>query len=100
VEDFVEYLGTQGFFNHFIAWRDSGEIVSVRRPVSFEWQYHLRIFADGEVRGHYEYTPESHPVWHMREVGQEERREEFLEFLGDWIVPVLASAFASACRED
>ena len=95
VEAFVKHLGGHGFFNHFIAWKDSGEIVSVRRPVDFEWQYHLRVFADGEVRGHYEYTPESHPIWHYYEVRQEERREEFLNFLGDWIVPGSTSVHTS-----
>lgn len=96
VEEFVKYLGTQGFCNHFIAWRDSGEIVSVRRLVDFEWQYHLRIFADGEVRGHYEYTPESHPLWHVKEVRQVSRRQDFLSFLGDWVVPVGARVAALA----
>ena len=35
IEAFVKHLGEQGFFNHFIAWKDSGEIVSVRRPGGF-----------------------------------------------------------------
>jgi hypothetical protein len=85
---FVKYLGDQNFLNHFIALRDDDEIVSLRRVVDFEHQYHLRIFSNGEVRGHYEYTPESHPRWHMDKVGQEPRREDFLKFLGDWIVPL------------
>jgi hypothetical protein len=88
MEDFLHYLETQQFGNHFISWKDDDEVMSVRRLVDFEWQYHLRIFADGEVRGHYEYTPECHPRWHMKEVGQVFRREDFLRFLGDWIVPV------------
>jgi hypothetical protein len=54
--------------------------------VDFKHQYHLRVFKDGEVRGHYEYTPECHPIWHLQKVGQEPRREELLGFLGDWIV--------------
>ena len=88
--EFLEYIQEQGFFNHFIAWKDDEEIVSVRRLVNFERQYHLRIFADGEVRGHYEYTPECHPVWHVKEIGQEDRREDFLVFLGEWIVPAIS----------
>jgi hypothetical protein len=87
VEDFLKYLETKEFANHFIAWNDEEEIVSVRKLVDFERQYHLRIFSDGDVRGHFEFTPESHPRWHMKKVGQEERREDFLRFLGDWIVP-------------
>ncbi len=87
VEDLLKYLGTKQYANHFIALKDDDEVVSVRKPVGFEHQYHLRIFKDGEVRGHYEYTSESHPKLHMEKVGQEPRREEFLEVLGDWIIP-------------
>jgi hypothetical protein len=86
-EDFLEYLHSRGFFNHFIAWKDDNQIVSVRKLEDFKRQYHLRVFSDGEVRGHYEYTPEAHPAWHLKEVGFEQRREEFLEFVGDWVVP-------------
>jgi hypothetical protein len=84
---FVKYLAAKNYLNHFVALKDDNEVVSVRRVVDFEHQYHLRVFKDGEVRGHYEYTPESHPKWHMEKVGQEPRREEFLKILGDWIIP-------------
>jgi hypothetical protein len=53
----------------------------------FDWQYHLRIFHDREVRGHYEYTPESYPLRHLKKVNMQHRREEFLHILGGWIVP-------------
>jgi hypothetical protein len=97
IEGFLSYLEGQEFGNHFIAWRDDQEVVSVRRLVNFERQYHLRIFRDGEVRGHYEYTPECHPRWHLKEIGQEARTEDFLNFLGDWVVP---AASDSASGED
>jgi len=87
MEDFVKYLETQRFLNHFVALKDDDEVVSVRYIVDFEHQYHLRVFKNGEVRGHYEYTPESHPKMHMKKVGQEARRADFLKALGDWIVP-------------
>lgn len=87
MEAFIKYLATKQYANHFVALKDDDEVVSVRKPVDFEYQYHLRIFKDGEVRGHYEYTPESHPKWHMEKVRQEPRREDFLAVLGDWIVP-------------
>jgi hypothetical protein len=88
MEDFIQYLHFKGYFNHFIAWEDDGQIISLRKLENFEWQYHLRVFKDGEVRGHYEYTPESHPKLHLKEIGMEERREVFLNNLGDWITPV------------
>ncbi len=82
---FLTYLQSRGFGNHFIAWKDEGQIVSLRRFDGFERQYHLRIFQDGEVRGHYEFTPESRPISHLYETGIEERRADFLALLGDWI---------------
>lgn len=87
VRTLVQYLLENGYANHFIAWKDEGEIVSFRRVVGFEWQYHIRIFEDGEVRGHYEYTPECYPIRHMREIGWEARSNHFLDLLGDRIVP-------------
>lgn len=87
IQDFVAYMITQGFGNHFIAWKDRGQVVSLRLVKDFKYQYHLRVFDDGEVRGHYEYTPECHPVLHMRDERMEERREEFLKILGDRIIP-------------
>ena len=86
LEYFIQHLNTQGFYNHFVAWHDDGQIVSLRKLENFEWQYHLRIFSDREIRGHYEYTPESHPILHIKEVRMEDHRKDFLRLLGDWIV--------------
>ncbi len=94
MEDFVKHLETKNFLNHFVALRDDDEVVSVRYIVDFEHQYHLRVFKNREVRGHYEYTPESHPKLHMRKMGQEARREDFLAALGDWIVPASEEVLA------
>jgi hypothetical protein len=88
VQEFTDHMIEKGFGNHFIAWKDRGQVVSLRYMEDFKYQYHLRVFEDGEVRGHYEYTPECHPVLHMKMEGVpfEERRERFMEFLGDYIV--------------
>lgn len=82
LEDFKRHLLGQGFGNHFVAWIDKDQALSWRKLDGFDYQYHLRVYTDGEIRGHYEYTPESRPVDHFREVGEESRREEFLKFLG------------------
>ena len=74
-----------GFGNHFIAWGDEGQVLSWRKLTDFQYQYHLRIFSDGEVRGHYELTPESHPIAHFKEKGETDRKEDFLKFLGDFV---------------
>lgn len=87
IENFIEFLLEKGYGNHFIAWTDDGQVASLRYAPDFKYQYHIRIFNDGEVRGHYEYTPEAHMVWHMQEVGMEPRREEFLKLFGDRIIP-------------
>jgi hypothetical protein len=88
VEGVVNYLLQKGYGNHFIAWNDDGQVVSLRHVESFERQYHIRIFEDGEVRGHYEYTPEARPILHVKEIGMEPRFDEFLELLKGRIVPV------------
>lgn len=86
VREFISHCVERGYGNHFVAWRDEGEIVSLRYVENFTHQYHLRIFQDGEVRGHYEYTPESYPIRHIRAVGQQDRRHVFYEHLGDRIL--------------
>ena len=86
INELVEYLAQKGFENHFIAWVDTDEVVSLRKLSNFHWQYHVRIYRDGEIRGHYELTPEAHPIAHFKERGMESRREEFLGFLDEWVV--------------
>ncbi|HAS80761.1 MAG: hypothetical protein UR25_C0003G0037 [Candidatus Nomurabacteria bacterium GW2011_GWE1_32_28] len=75
-----------GFGNHFIAWIDEDQVLSWRKLMDFEEQYHLRIYKDGEICGHFEFTPESHPFKHMEERGEIDKREDFLKFLGDFVV--------------
>jgi len=75
-----------GFGNHFIAWSDESQVLSWRKINDFNHQYHLRVFSDGEIRGHFEYTPEGHPIEHFEEKGEREAKEDFLKFLGDFVV--------------
>ncbi|MEK7607147.1 MAG: hypothetical protein AAB444_03070 [Patescibacteria group bacterium] len=86
LEELRQHLSEQGFGNHFVAWLDKDQALSWRKLDGFDYQYHLRVYTDGEIRGHYEYTPESRPMDHFREVGEENRREVFLKFLGKCIV--------------
>ncbi len=85
VEDLLAYLVQKGFGNHFIAWVDEGEISSLRLLENFEYQYHIRIFKDGQIRGHYEYTPECHPIHHLKEKDMRDGRELFSQILKGWI---------------
>jgi hypothetical protein len=86
-ESLVEHLIGLGYAGNTVAWQDSGEVASLRLTDGFRFQYHIRIFDDGEVRGHYEYTPEAHPLKHYYEVDMEERRDYFLKLLDGKIVP-------------
>jgi hypothetical protein len=87
LQDVTQHFIDRGYANHFVAWEDEDEVLSLRHVENFEYQYHIRIFKDGEIRGHYEYTPECHPMWHMQEVGLEDRREHFYTLLGEKITP-------------
>ena len=82
-----DYLNTKwGFGNHFIAWQDDDQVLSWRKFDGFEYQYHLRVYKDGEIRGHYEITPEAHPIKHIQEVGEIDKTNDFLTFLGDFVI--------------
>ncbi len=74
-----------GFGNHFVAWPDEGQVLSWRKLADFQDQYHLRVFEDGEIRGHYEYTPEAHPIAHFDEKDEQFKKEDFLKFLGEFV---------------
>ncbi|MEK7572652.1 MAG: hypothetical protein AAB493_02245 [Patescibacteria group bacterium] len=74
-----------GFGNHFISWVDEGQVLSWRKLPDFHHQYHLRVFEDGEIKGHFEFTPEARPISHLKAKLEEERKEEFFKFLGDFI---------------
>ena len=88
IKDVVDFLIDRGYGNHFIAWKDEGEVVSLRKVVGFSHQYHLRIFKDGEIRGHYEYTPECYPILHYKAVDQKDCRDEFSALLKGMIESV------------
>lgn len=87
LDAFREHLRTRWQFEHVIAaWVERGQVLSWRRRISFEYQYHIRVYDDGEVRGHYEYTPEAAPARHMFAIGQEKRADDFRTFLGRHVV--------------
>lgn len=85
----LDHLLSLGFAAQSVAWKDDGEIASLSLPESFVFQYHIRVFDDGEVRAHYEHTPEAHPIRHMLEIEMKPAYEEFRRMIGDritWIV--------------
>jgi len=87
IKEFIRQTIKHDYGNHFVAWHDNDELVSLRVTDGFKHQYHLRIFEDGEVHGHYEYTPEAHPFMHLNGVGFEDRRDFFLSQFGELLIP-------------
>lgn len=74
-----------GFGNHFVAWEDKDQVLSWRKLDSFNDQYHLRVYSDGEIRGHYELTPEASPIDHFMSVDMHAKTRDFLRFLGPYV---------------
>ncbi len=85
-EKLIEHLHKQGFHRHVVAWHDDGEILSMRKHDSFQYQHHIRLFDDKEIRGHFELTPESKPFDHFFEKGMVPAKEDFKKYLGDYLV--------------
>lgn len=88
-DDFLKFAESIGFHNHFIAWKDDKEIFSVRRldQKDERFQFHVRLFQDGELRGHREYSPEISPYKHFYEIGFTNPSTE----LSAWFAPILES---------
>ena len=82
-----KHLFKKGFSRQPVAWIDIDEVLSVRKPHNIFYQYHLRLYKDKEVRGHYEFKPESKPITHIKGTGMEDRYNDFLNFLGHLIIP-------------
>ncbi|MEK6846245.1 MAG: hypothetical protein AABY26_05770, partial [Nanoarchaeota archaeon] len=60
-----DYLVKKGFEKAILSWKDPGEILNLRKIDKDIYQYHLRIFDDGEIRAHYEYSSEGRPFSHI-----------------------------------
>ena len=85
-ENFEKYLIDKGFERAVIAWNDPGQVLSLRKIDKEIYQYHIRLFIDGEIRAHYEYSPESHPYDHVMEVYFHPETEFFQKLLGEYLI--------------
>lgn len=85
-ESLLDFLHSQGYEKALIAWRDPGEVLSVRKIDKKIFQYHIRLFKDGEIRAHYEYSPESYPMRHFFETHFVPKVEIFKELLKDFLI--------------
>lgn len=75
--DLEKHLLASGYENAILAWKDPGELLSYRKIHEQIFQFHIRLFADGEIRCHYEFSSEGNPWGHVRGTVFEERREYF-----------------------
>jgi len=67
--DLRKLLTSAGFVNNYVAWVDPDEVLNMSKVVDEIYQYHVRLFIDGEVRAHHEFTAEAHPFKHLYDVG-------------------------------
>jgi hypothetical protein len=83
------HLEKYDFKHQWMAFIDPDEVLGMRKlhDHDYRFQYHVRVFADGEIRGHYEKTPEDFPFDHLNEIGFEDRYEDFVQFLGEHVTP-------------
>lgn len=79
-----DHLIKQGYEQVHLAWRDTGEILSMRKVDGEIFQYHIRLFSDGEIRGHYEYSPEGSPIKHVKRTCFEKRVHYFNKLLNEF----------------
>lgn len=84
-EDLIKYLHKKGYSKTYMSWKDTGEVFSLRRIIRKKFQYHIRYFNDGEIRGHYEYTAEANPLGHLYEVVFNNPDEYFAHLLHDYL---------------
>lgn len=85
-ENLRMFLAQNGFEPALLAWQDPGEVLSMRKVDKEIFQYHVRLFIDGEIRAHYEYTPESHPLDHVFEARFDPETEYFTQLLGAYLI--------------
>ena len=86
LEDFEKHMSSIGFEHVKLAWCEDGEVLSMRRVDGLKFQWHVRVFEDGEVRGHYEYSAEGNPIHHLRGKVFQDDKDFLLSLLGDYIV--------------
>jgi len=65
--DLQHHLKKIGFEDIAYAWIDEDEILSMRKLCKKRFQYHIRLHKDRNIRGHFEYAPDRHPIDHLRE---------------------------------
>lgn len=85
ISEIKKFLQSHNYEDVILAWKDPGELLSMRKIDQKIFQYHIRIFNDGEVRTHYEYSSEGNPWGHVFEKCFEPRSEYFKSLLMEYL---------------
>jgi hypothetical protein len=83
--DLRKFLVSEGFEDAILTWKDPGEILGMRKVDKKVFQYHVRLFYDGEIRGHHEYSSEGSPWNHCIEKGFKASNDYFDDLLEDFL---------------
>ncbi len=79
------HLKANGFETAVLAWKDTDEVLSMRKVNEHAFQWHIRLYTDGEIRGHYEYSSEGNPLGHVLGKLFKPEKEFFGALLGDFL---------------
>jgi hypothetical protein len=88
VDDLRRHLVERGFEDAVLAWKDSGEVLSMRKVNEHIFQWHIRLHGDGEIRGHYECSSEGNPIGHIFGKVFRPETEFFTALLGEYLIQV------------
>lgn len=80
-----DFLQQEGFEPAVLAWKDPEEVLGMRKIHNGKFQYHLRVYADREIRGHYEYSSEGNPWGHIMQKKFEPASDYFISLLKDYM---------------
>lgn len=86
IEELEQHLLALNYHHGVLSWKDPGEVLNLRLLEGQLYQYHIRVFDDGEIRVHYEYSSEGRPLGHIFETLFEPRFEYFTTTLGKFLV--------------
>lgn len=79
-------LSGKGYTKSILAWKDTGEILNMRLLDKEKFQYHIRLFSDGQIRAHHEFSPEANPWAHIKAKRFERENSYFENLLVDYLV--------------
>lgn len=87
LDDLKLFLHNQwGFGRNIMHVDEPGLVLSWQKVTPDHGSYNIRVYSDGEIRGHYEVIPETGVLERKEDKGEAETKEEFLRFLDGFSV--------------